>query len=139
MKTLFTPIVKVKKFEVDKIQIRLQQIESVIEQTQQTLKQIQYQILSITLPQEGNFGQILAQQMIKNAYLQELSEHQSHLHHLLHKKQECLEEKKKADLDYEKMKHLHDKESSRLVALLKAKEAKELDEIGLTLFNAKGA
>jgi len=139
MKTKFSDIVKIRKRKVDELQDYLARLEFSIQQTKKEIETLVNDLYSEKTPNEGSIRELLAIQEIKKAYKIEIENKKAHLSNLLQNKQNIIEMLKDANMEYEKMKHLHELELKKIADTRKQKEAKDLDEIAVMLFNNKGA
>jgi flagellar export protein FliJ len=133
VKTKFSSVVKVKKQAVDKLQRDIQKINSSILKVKQQIKELQNTFFSLTLPQNGNFylfSQIKTQQ---NMLRSEIDKFKNQIIFLENRKNELINELKKANIEYEKMKYLETQEIKKIFKKAKLKESKEMDEIAILL------
>jgi len=133
MKTKFDSVVKVKKQKVDTIERNLQKINSSIQNLKNKTEELTKTLLSFSLPKEGNFAllnQIKHQQHILRDEIQKLK---NQIVILENRKKELLEELKKANIDYEKMKYLQAEEIKKMIKEKRLKEARDMDEIAILL------
>jgi flagellar biosynthesis chaperone FliJ len=86
----------------------------------------------------GSFREFLTLQEMKKAYKIEIENKKAHLSNLVQNKLNVIEMLKEANMEYEKMLHLHEVELKNYAQLQRQKEAKNLDEIAVMLFNNKG-
>jgi flagellar biosynthesis chaperone FliJ len=133
VKTKFSAVVKVKKQAVDKLQRDIQKINSSILQVKQQIQELQNILFSLTLPQNGNFSlfsQIKAQQ---NMLRDEIEKFKNQIMVLENRKNELMNELKKANIEYEKMKYIEAQEIKKLLKKNKLKEARYMDELAILL------
>lgn len=133
MKTKFSTVVKVKKQVVEKIERDIQKINSSILKVKHQIKELQNILFSLTPPQNGNFSlfsQIKTQQNMLRSEIEKLN---SQILFLENRKNELMNELKKANIEYEKMKYLETEEIKKMLKKSKLKEVKEMDEIGILL------
>ncbi len=135
MKTKFTDIVKIRKRKVDELQDYLARIEFNIQSATMQIDVLVGQLYAEKTPTEGSISELLQLQEIKRAYKVEIENKRANLSNLLQTKQTAVEMLKEANIEYEKMKHLHELELKKYADILKQKEAKNLDEIAVMLFN----
>lgn len=129
MKSKFSPILKVKKQILDKIEATLLEIRYKINSTAIKISQVKQEILSTKLPEKGEFHiikQTFHVQEMLNSNKKSLEQELSLLKQELAKKQELYKE---AKMDYEKIKYLTDQELAEFIRAQKKQEQKELDEI----------
>lgn len=135
MKTKFTDIVKIRKRKVDELQDYLARIEFNIQVATREIDRLVTKLYAEKIPLEGSINELLQLQEIKRAYKVEIENKKANLSNLLQTKQTAIEMLKEANIEYEKMKHLHELELKKYADILKQKEAKNLDEIAVMLFN----
>ncbi|NPA55393.1 MAG: FliJ family protein [Epsilonproteobacteria bacterium] len=137
MKTKFDSLVKLKKMEVEKIENEISQINNQISTLQTQIDQLTQELLQITLPKEGNFAVITQISAMKKAINEQIELKRQNIAFLRGQKNLLNEKLKEANLEYEKMKYLQAEEIKKYLQKLKEKEAKNLDEIALMLFQRK--
>lgn len=135
MKTKFTDIVKIRKRKVDELRDYLAKLEFNIQQTKRQIDALFEDLYAAKIPESGSFRELLARQEIKKAYKIEIVNKKAHLSNLEQNKQNVIEMLKEANMEYEKMLHLHEVELKSYADKQKQKEAKNLDEIAVMLFN----
>ena len=137
MKTKFDSVVKVKKQKVDAVERNLQKINASIQKLKIKIEELHKTILSYTLPKEGSFAllnQIKHQQHIIREEIQNL---ENQIVILENRKKELIDELKKVNIEYEKMKYLQAEEIKKKVKEQRLKEARDMDEIAILLKNGK--
>jgi flagellar biosynthesis chaperone FliJ len=133
VKTKFSTVVKVKKQVVEKIERDIQKINSSILKVKQQMEEIQNILFSLTPPQNGNFflfSQIKTQQNMLRIEIEKLN---NQILFLENRKNELMNELKKSNIEYEKMKYLETQEIKKLLKKAKLKESKEMDELAIIL------
>ncbi len=134
MKTKFSEILKVKKQKVSEIE---QQLASIRQQKQQTLNQIDEIIQKIKLfsyPNEGNYAELNIALAQKNSLFHEKENKENMLKYFDQEINKFNILYKEANIEYEKINHLHKLEIEKMLDEIKRQEAKNLDEIGTQLF-----
>lgn len=135
MKTKFNDIVKIRKRKVDELQDYLARVEFNIQAATMEIDRLVARLYAEHIPSEGSISELLQLQEIKKAYKVEIENQKANLSNLLQTKQTVVEMLKEANIEYEKMKHLHELELKKFADVLRQKEAKNLDEIAVMLFN----
>ena len=133
MKTKFDSVVKVKKQAVDNIERNIQKVNASINELKYKIKELNETLLSFSLPKEGSFAllnQIKHQQHILREEIEKLK---NQIIILENRKKELLNELKKANIEYEKMKYLQAEEIKKIIKEKKLKEARDMDEIAILL------
>ena len=133
MKTKYSQIVKIKKNEVEKIERNIQKINASIEELNQKIASLKENLSSFSLPQSGNFSIFQELATLKKALNDEIQRFENQLLVLKGRKQELLEELKKANIEYEKMNYLHTQEIKKMLKEKHIKESQLMDEIAIML------
>jgi flagellar export protein FliJ len=137
MKTKFDAIVKVKAQEVENIKQNIQKINKAINDLIKKQNELKNSLLSFSLPKEGNFSKIIQAKEMQTLIKNEIDLLQNQINTLENRKKELLEELKKAEIEYEKMKYLQNEEIKKKLKEISLKEARDMDEIAILLENAK--
>ncbi|NWF66709.1 MAG: flagellar FliJ family protein [Campylobacterales bacterium] len=134
MKSKFSPIVKIKKQELDKIEGELVKINNKIASKKEEINKISFEIDSINLPTGGSFSmlKLLNENVLLMFHEKKQAEHE--LQAFNQTKISIQQKYKQANIELEKMKYLHDIEVQKRVKELKLQEAKMLDEISVMLY-----
>jgi len=135
VKTKFTAVVKIKKKRVDDIQNSIFAVEAMIAKTKIMLAEVKSRFNSLEPPHEGSFSNLIVFEDMKKAFRYEietlimtLADHQN-------QKNMFIGLLKEANAEFEKMKYLEDEEIRKFLKARAVMEAKELDEIGVMLYN----
>jgi len=134
MRTKFSAILKVKSLDVEKLENEIIKLNNQKKSLLEDIKNLQAELKDSKLPKSGDMTQ-LKKAYFQNDFIKQNIE-------LKFQNIQFLEEQikstelllKKAMLEYEKIKHLHELEVKKILDEIKIKEAKELDEIGTLLF-----
>lgn len=137
MKTKFDDIVKIRKRKVDQLQDHLAKIEFSIKSATAELDALVQDFYSEELPSNGTISELLQLQEIKRAYKVEIENKKANLSNLIHSKSIVFNMLKEANMEYEKIKYLHETEIKKYLIARQQKESKDLDEIAVMLFNSK--
>ncbi|WP_457560634.1 flagellar export protein FliJ [Caminibacter sp.] len=137
MKTKFDSIVKIKKQQIEKIERDIQKINRAILDISKKIDSLRDSLLKFSLPKSGNFSKIIQAKEMQNIIKQEIKNYESQINMLQNRKKELLEELKKANLEYEKMKYLQGEEIKKEIKKMRLKEARDMDEIAILLENGK--
>lgn len=134
MKTRFTQLVKLRKQKAEKIEHNIIKILSAIKTIEVKISDTLQDIANVKKPKNGTF----AEMNIATEKFHRLSGYKSELEaqrdSLENKLQELQKVYKQAMVEYEKIKHLEEKELEEAMKILKTKEQKELDEISTMLY-----
>ena len=133
MKTKFDSIVKIKKNEVEKIERNIQKINSSIAMLNHKIEELKNRLSSFSYPHSGNFSQFNQYKIMQNTLIEEIVGFENQVKILEGRKKDLLEEYKKANIEYEKMKYLQTEEIKKILKKLKQKEQIEMDEIAILL------
>jgi len=135
MKSKFADIVKIRKRKVDELQDSLARVEFQISQLKGEIEQLIYALHHEEIPSNGTINELLALQEVKKAYKIEIENKRAYLSNLMQARHNIIEALRLANMEFEKMKYLQDSEVAQHKTMLRQKEAKELDEIAVLLYN----
>ncbi|WP_456489427.1 flagellar export protein FliJ [Caminibacter pacificus] len=135
MKTKFDSVVKLKKQQVEKIQNDIQKINKAVLELSSKIEELKASLMQLTLPKSGSFSKITQINTQKTLLRNEIQNLQNQINILNNRKNELLEELKKARIEYEKMKYLQGEEIKKQLKEIKLKESREMDEIAILLRN----
>ena len=133
LKTKYDSVVKFKKQIVEKIEKNLQKINSSVNELKTKIDNLDKTILSLSLPQNGNFSKIDQIKSQQSFLREEIERLKQQIIILENRKKELLNELKKANIEYEKMKYLQAEEIKKIVKEKRLKEARDMDEIAILL------
>jgi hypothetical protein len=139
MKTKYSPLLKYKQSEVDKLQNHLHELNNMIREQQELIRHSKEQINLIKKPTSGSFRDfantqdiMIVQKIDQNIKLARELE-------LEDEKSWILGKIKEANIELEKMKYLHNQEKVKKAKEIKQKEDNEMNEISTILFNNRSA
>ncbi len=138
MKTKFTAVVKIKKKRVDDIQNSIFAVDALIAKTEMTLAETKNRFNTLEPPHQGTFSNLIAFEDMKKAFRHEIEMLKMTLANHQNQKNMLIGALKEANAEFEKMKYLEDEEIRKVIKARTTKEAKELDEIGVMLYNNRG-
>jgi hypothetical protein len=131
MKSKYTPLVKLKKKELDRIERDLIGANNSVKLAT-TLREEAYALLqSLSLPSSGSISQFTQAQMLFQAQHQEIENCNLNLAKAQHYQLLIQQQFKAAMIEYEKFKYLEMQEQQAYSVKIKKEEAKMLDEIGV--------
>jgi len=133
MKTKFDSVVKVKKHAIDKIERNIQKINSSITMLQNKISSLKNELSSFSFPHQGDFRKFQQVKLLQENIINEIKNFQNQIKILQNRKNELLEEYKKANIEYEKIKYLQKLEIEKLLKKQKQKENAAMDEIAILL------
>jgi flagellar export protein FliJ len=137
MKTKFDSVVKVKKQAVDNIERNLQKINTLIRKLKNKTEELNNILLSFKLPDEGDFSLFNQIKHQQHVIMDEIQNVKNQIIMLENRKRSLLEDLKKANIEYEKLKYLQTEEIKKQLKTQKLKEARDMDEIAILLKNGK--
>jgi flagellar biosynthesis chaperone FliJ len=135
MKTKFLPIVNVKKQIVKRVENELTNINFKIKSIENEIIAIEDEIINTQMPQSGTFSIMVAAQETTAIYRSQIKLKKEDLKQVELQKMNINRKLKNANLEYEKVKHLHDVEIQERIKEMKKKEELEMNEVALMLFN----
>jgi hypothetical protein len=135
MKTKFLPIVNVKKQIVKRVENELTNINFKIKSIENEIIAIEDEIINTQMPQSGTFSIMVAAQETTAIYRSQIKLKKEDLKQVELQKMNINRKLKNANLEYEKVKHLHDVEIQKRIKEMKKKEELEMNEVALMLFN----
>jgi len=133
MKTKFDSVVKLRKNEIEKVQRDLQKLNGSIKNLQNKIENLYTKFSSFSIPQNGSFKEFQQIKTLQDAIKMEIDNLKNQIITLENRKQELLEEYKKANIEYEKIKYLQKLEIEKQKKKLKQKESLQMDEIAIML------
>jgi len=137
MKTKFDGVVKIKKQQVEKLENDIRKINKSILDLNRQIEELKTSLLSFTFPKTGTFSKIKQIKESQNIIKNQIQNLENQIVILQNRKKELLNELKKANIDYEKMKYLQNAEIKKALKEMKLKESREMDEIAILLRNGK--
>jgi flagellar export protein FliJ len=133
LKTKYDSIVKIKKESVSKIERDIQKINNAILKIAEKIEDLKESLFKFSFPSSGTFSKIQQAKIAQNALKEEIKTYENQLSMLQSRKKDLLEELKKANIEYEKMKYLQGEEIKKRIKEMRLKEARDMDEIALLL------
>ncbi len=134
MKTKFSELLKVRKQKVSEIEQQLAAARNEKEVVLLQKVQVESQINAFALPVEGDFASMKLA-LASRDYLFKEKEHKENMIKYFDQEIDRLNVLyKQANIEYEKIKHLHEVEVEKIVETLLKEESKQMDEIANQLF-----
>ena len=137
MTTKFSPILKVKSLEIERVENELSKLNNQKKSLSLEIDSLKDELEKNLYPKSGQIKN-LKQNFFKNTLIKKNIELKlqniKFLEEQIKSTQELL---KKAMLEYEKINHLHKVEEKKMIEALKKQEVKELDNIANILFSLK--
>ncbi len=134
MKTKFLQLLKVKEQKLKDIELELYHVQNKKSQILQELDNIVHDISNLTIPKSGSFAKINILYANKKTLLKQ-KELKKQMVKLLEEKIKQIQTMyKRANIEFEKIKYLHDLEIKKILQNIKEQEQKDMDEIANLLF-----
>ena len=137
MKTRYSIILKLKRQIVGEIENKLSRLEGSINSTRLSIEKLKINLCALSVPQSGEFTQALISHELANAYRCDITQNELALQRLFVAKHSAQMELSEAKKEEEKILYLENEEIRQAKMKKKTAEAKELDEIGMMLYNNK--
>ncbi|MDD2828034.1 MAG: flagellar FliJ family protein [Sulfuricurvum sp.] len=131
MKSKYTPLVKLKKKELDRVERDLIAANNRIKLATKLCEEAYMLLQSLSLPTSGSISEFTQAQMLFQAQHQEIENCNLNLAKAQHYQLLIQQQFKEAMIEYEKFKYLEMQELQAHSAKIKKEEAKMLDEIGV--------
>ncbi len=135
MKTKFTAVVKIRKKAVDDIENAIFAVDALITKTKTALLETKNKFNTLQPPQSGSYSSIIVFEDMKKAFRIEIEGIKALLAEHQNRKNMLIGQLKEANAELEKMKYLDSEEIKKVLKARAVREAKELDEIGVMLYN----
>jgi len=135
MKTKFSDILKVKKQAIEKIERDIQKINASINNLKVKMNNLENALFSLSTPKEGSFSLFSQIKTQQNLLRDEIKNLNNQIVILENRRNELMEELKKANIEYEKIKYLENLEIQKMVKEKRLKESRDMDEIAILLRN----
>jgi len=135
LKTKFSPIVKIRKNELEKIQKVISAINNNIAKKEEEILLFEQNYTNLETPISGNISELNVYNMQINIQRNKLKNLQLQLNGLILQKEETTELLRLANIEYEKIKYLEQEIIDEKLLFIKKQEDKEMDEIAIMLFD----
>ncbi len=137
MKSKYTPLVKLKKKELDKCEQEVIKANRAFQDATNALEDSYLFLATLSLPSSGSIGELLQIQSIITAQHQTIEENTQALAMTTAHQLQTKRRFKKAMIEYEKFNYLQTQELNAYQAKIKKEEAKMLDEIGVITYKSE--
>ena len=137
MKTRYTPLLKVKKSELDKCERELQRANQTLHDAKSSLQEAYSLLATLELPQSGTIQEMLSTRVFVSTQREIVEEKKKWLAFASEQVLFAVEKLKLSNIEYEKFKYLDVQEMKKIVKLRTLKEVKDLDEVALMTYNKK--
>jgi len=134
VKSKYTPLVKLKKKDLDKAERDLIAANNALADASGRLNRAYQTLTELSLPTHGTFAQLTQAQIMIQAQYNTIEECKIYLQEAEREQLQMQNRFKNAMMEYEKFKHLELQEAQALVSQYKKEEAKMLDEIGIMTY-----
>jgi len=135
MTTKFSQLAKLRKQKLESIEIEIAIANRQKRDALSNIQRLNEEINLVVIPKKGNFSEI----SIRNDAIRSVSIRKKAQEELIVSLNRHLEELQKAyksaNIEYEKIKYLEERELQKRIKKIKLKESKELDEIANMLYN----
>ena len=139
MKTKFDQLINAQKRKLDMCEMQIVRHNNEIAALQSQISAHIDQISKMQIPKGGSFDVFLQANARKRVLVSDIDSHQAHIsaHKAEISKLEVLY--RALYLEYEKLKHIQEKERENIIKAFKKRESKELDEIAILLHKKERA
>lgn len=134
MKSKYTPLVKLKKRELDHAEQNLMSANNTFMQASSELENAYALLSTLELPTSGSMGELIQSQAMIQAQHYEIEQCANTLVKAQQRQLQMQHQFKSAMIEYEKFNYLEIQETQAHSAKIKKEEAKMLDEIGVITY-----
>lgn len=134
MKSRYTPLVKLKKKDLDHAERDLIAANNALANASDALDHAYKTLLELSLPTHGTVAKLVQSQMIIQAQHTSIEQCRERLVTAEQQQLEMQNRFKSAMIDFEKFKYIELQEAQAAIAKIKKEEAKMLDEIGIMTY-----
>ena len=137
MKTRYTPLLKVKKNELNRCESEFQKANQTLNDAKSSLKQAYLLLETLELPVSGKIQDMLSARNYISTQREIVEDRKNWVAFAERQAESAVLKLKLSNIEYEKFKYLDFEEIKKLVKLRALKESKDLDEVALMTFNKK--
>ncbi len=138
MKTRYTPLLKLKKSELDRCERELQKANQTLHNANSSLQEAYSLLATLALPQSGTIQEMLSARSFISTQREIVEDKKNWVGFAQEQVTLAIGKLKLSNIEYEKFKYLDFEELKKIIKLRTLKEAKDLDEIALMTYNKKG-
>lgn len=138
MKSKFSPVVRIRKQTLDKIETKLAKARADVARYTQQIDQMREEVAKFSMPSSGNVSLLNENLQLLRVMREQINELLGKLSIAQREQAHFAHQYKNASLEYEKMKHLENEEVTSRVAAVKRAQEKALDEFATIKFATKG-
>ena len=135
MKTPFDALVLAQKKRLEAKELEILRTNNQIAAQYAKIDELQIALSQITYPKEGDFSLFLKTNAQKKSLINDIDTERAHISTLKAELKSLQEQRRVIYIEYEKYKHIQEREKEKILAELKRAESKNLDEIALLLYN----
>lgn len=135
MKTPFDALVLAQKKRLEAKELEILRTNNQIAAQYAKIDELQIALSQIIYPKEGDFSLFLKTNAQKKSLINDIDTHRTHISTLKAELKSLQEQRRIIYIEYEKYKHIQEREKEKIISELKRAESKNLDEIALLLYN----
>lgn len=135
MKTPFDALVLTQKKRLEAKELEILRTNNQIAAQYAKIDELQIALSQIIYPKEGDFSLFLKTNAQKKSLINDIDTHRTHISTLKAELKSLQEQRRIIYIEYEKYKHIQEREKEKILSELKRAESKNLDEIALLLYN----
>lgn len=135
MKTPFDALVLAQKKRLEAKELEILRTNNQIAAQYAKIDELQIALSQVIYPKEGDFSLFLKTNAQKKSLINDIDTHRTHISTLKAELKSLQEQRRIIYIEYEKYKHIQEREKEKILSELKKAESKNLDEIALLLYN----
>lgn len=135
MKTPFDALVLAQKKRLEAKELEILRTNNQIAAQYAKIDELQIALSQVIYPKEGDFSLFLKTNAQKKSLINDIDTHRTHISTLKAELKSLQEQRRIIYVEYEKYKHIQEREKEKIISELKRAESKNLDEIALLLYN----
>lgn len=136
MKTPFDALVLAQKKRLEAKELEILRTNNQIAAQYAKIDELQIALSQVIYPKEGDFSLFLKTNAQKKSLINDIDTHRTHISTLKAELKSLQEQRRIIYIEYEKYKHIQEREKEKILSELKRAESKNLDEIALLLYNS---
>jgi len=138
MKTRFTPLVKIKKNQLQKCELAFEQTNTMVKSAVAAVKEAVMSLNNCKCVRHGKMQQFLADKAVLDYQRMVVNQKKDWLAYAQNDLSVARQKLKEASLEYEKFKYLELEEIKKILKQQQFLDAKEMDDIAMLGYNIKG-
>lgn len=135
MKTPFDALVLAQKKRLEAKELEILRTNNQIAAQYAKIDELQIALSQVIYPKEGDFSLFLKTNAQKKSLINDIDTYRTHISTLKAELKSLQEQRRIIYIEYEKYKHIQEREKEKIISELKRAESKNLDEIALLLYN----